>query len=86
MNGNKISFSWKGALAIAGVLLALVMLLTCFYTVDDKQQAVVTTFGKITDTTGAGFLHNYKTRNPLNCFHNLLSRQRGNSQQPDNRC
>ena len=43
---------------IAGVVaLALVLLilsLTCFYTVDDKQQAVVTTFGKVTDITGAG--------------------------------
>ena len=24
--------------------------MSCFYTVDDKQQAVVTTFGKVTDT------------------------------------
>ena len=39
------------------VILALVLLLmagTCFYTVDDKQQAVVTTFGKVTDVTDAG--------------------------------
>ena len=28
--------------------------LTCFYTVNDKQQAVVTTFGKVTDVTDAG--------------------------------
>ena len=38
-------------------ILALVLLvgvLTCFYTVDDKQQAVVTTFGKVTDITNAG--------------------------------
>jgi len=28
--------------------------LTCFYTVDDKQQAVVTTFGAVTDITDAG--------------------------------
>ena len=28
--------------------------MTCFYTVDDKQQAVVTTFGKVTDVTDAG--------------------------------
>jgi membrane protease subunit HflK len=37
--------------------LAMVLLvagLTCFYTVDDKQQAVVTTFGKVTDVTDAG--------------------------------
>ncbi len=39
------------------VLLAVVVLvgaLTCFYTVDDKQQAVVTTFGKVTDVADAG--------------------------------
>ena len=35
--------------------LALVMAaMTCWYTVDDKQQAVVTTFGKVTDITSAG--------------------------------
>lgn len=28
--------------------------MSCWYTVDDKQQAVVTTFGKITDVTDAG--------------------------------
>lgn len=39
------------------ILVILVLLLgigTCFYTVDDKQQAVVTTFGKVTDVTDAG--------------------------------
>ena len=39
------------------VLLALIVaggMLSCFYTVDDKQQAVVTTFGKVTDITDAG--------------------------------
>ena len=39
------------------ILLALVLVvaaMTCWYTVDDKQQAVVTTFGKVTDITGAG--------------------------------
>ncbi len=39
------------------VFLALVLVFlagTCFYTVDDKQQAVVTTFGKVTDVTDAG--------------------------------
>lgn len=54
MNEKKIKISLKGVLAVVGALLVLLMLLTCFYTVDDKQQAVVTTFGKITDTTGAG--------------------------------
>ena len=39
------------------VLLALILFTmggTCFYTVSDKQQAVVTTFGKVTDVTEAG--------------------------------
>ena len=42
---------------ILAVVLALVLLGaagTCFYTVDDKQQAVVTTFGKVTGVTDAG--------------------------------
>jgi len=38
----------------AVVLVLLIGALTCFYTVDDKQQAVVTTFGKVTDITDAG--------------------------------
>ena len=45
-----------------GVIIALALVvalalasLSCFYTVDDKQQAVVTTFGKVTDITDAGF-------------------------------
>ena len=36
------------------VVFVLVLVLTCFYTVDDKEQAVVTTFGKVTDVTDAG--------------------------------
>ena len=39
------------------VLLAIVLMVcagTCFYTVDDKQQAVVTTFGRVTDVVDAG--------------------------------
>ena len=36
------------------VVFVLVLALTCFYTVDDKEQAVVTTFGKVTDVTDAG--------------------------------
>ena len=45
----------KSAVLVA--FLALVLLIgssSCFYTVDDKQQAVVTTFGKVTDVTDAG--------------------------------
>ena len=39
--------------SVVAVLL-LIGTLTCFYTVDDKQQAVVTTFGKVTDVVDAG--------------------------------
>ena len=45
-----------GTIAVI-VALALILLIggtSCFYTVDDKQQAVVTTFGKVTDITDAG--------------------------------
>ena len=42
------------AFAIALVVLILVAGMTCFYTVNDKQQAVVTTFGKVTDIVDAG--------------------------------
>jgi len=40
-------------LAVVGILLVAAAL-TCFYTVDDKQQAVVTTLGRVTDITDAG--------------------------------
>ena len=45
---------FKRVVTVAVILLIAVGILTCFYTVDDKQQAVVTTFGKVTDITGAG--------------------------------
>ncbi len=46
---------YKKHIIIAAVALAVIIgVLTCFYTVDDKQQAVVTTFGKVTDVTDAG--------------------------------
>ena len=41
---------WIGLLAMVIAIGAL----TCFYTVDDKQQAVVTTFGAVTEITDAG--------------------------------
>ena len=59
-NARKTEMKKKGkrmvGLAMLGVL-ALVLIIgasTCFYTVDDKQQAVVTTFGKVTDINDAG--------------------------------
>ena len=45
---------FKRVVTVAVILLIAAGVLTCFYTVDDKQQAVVTTFGKVTDITGAG--------------------------------
>ena len=42
------------ALLMALAVLVVIGTLTCFYTVDDKQQAVVTTFGKVTDVVDAG--------------------------------
>ena len=53
---KKPDFSRAGRTTLVVVLVLLIvgMGLTCFYTVDDKQQAVVTTFGKVTDVTDAG--------------------------------
>jgi len=53
---KKVDLKKLGKYAVIGVicLAALVLVLTSFYTVDDKQQAVVTTFGKVTDITDAG--------------------------------
>ena len=55
---NTPKFTGKKArnvlIAAVAVVLALVIGGTCFYTVDDKQQAVVTTFGKVTDITDPG--------------------------------
>ena len=44
---NIVLFSLLGLGVLVGVL-------NCFYTVDDKQQAVVTTFGKVTEITDPG--------------------------------
>ena len=56
-NGRKSpSASAVGKLILSAVILLLILIVagTCWYTVDEKQQAVVTTFGKVTGTTGAG--------------------------------
>ena len=53
---NKPSFKKMG-MTILTVFLAILIAggaMSCFYTVDDKQQAVVTTFGKVTDIVDAG--------------------------------
>ena len=53
---KKTDFKRAVKTAVVAVLAAAVILGagSCFYTVDDKQQAVVTTFGKVTDITDAG--------------------------------
>ena len=50
-DGKKIG---KIALIVAIVVVIAIGVLTSFYTVDDKQQAVVTTFGKVTSVTDPG--------------------------------
>ncbi len=52
----KRSFKGIGKTVLTALVLAVVLIgvLTSFYTVDDKQQAVVTTFGKVTDIKDAG--------------------------------
>jgi len=50
-NFKKLS---QSVTVVAVLIIVLGLLGTCFYTVDDKQQAVVTTFGKVTDITDAG--------------------------------
>jgi membrane protease subunit HflK len=44
----------KNVLVIVLFMAIVALAGTCIYTVDDKQQAVVTTFGKVTDVTDAG--------------------------------
>ncbi len=51
---NDIKKTGKKVLIGLVALVLLIGILTCFYTVDDKQKAVVTTFGKVTDVTDAG--------------------------------
>ncbi|MBQ9921921.1 MAG: FtsH protease activity modulator HflK, partial [Clostridia bacterium] len=45
----------KGFLIGAVIVVLLIVIgSTCWYTVNDKQEAIVTTFGKVTDVTQAG--------------------------------
>ena len=55
-SGKKFSGKQIGRLLAVAAVVVLVFAIgsTCWYTVDDKHQAVVTTFGKVTDITGAG--------------------------------
>ena len=55
---QKKPMDWKKLrnviITVAVVLAVVIAAGSCFYTVDDKQQAVVTTFGRVTDITDAG--------------------------------
>ena len=51
INGKKLR---KVIVIVAVVLIVALAAGSCFYTVDDKQQAVVTTFGRVSDITDAG--------------------------------
>ena len=51
IDGKKIG---KIVLIAAIAIFVIIGIVTCFYTVDDKQQAVVTTFGKVTGTAEPG--------------------------------
>ena len=51
VDGKKIS---RIILIAAISIFVIIGIVTCFYTVDDKQQAVVTTFGKVTGTAEPG--------------------------------
>ena len=51
MDGKKVK---NLVIVIAVIVLLFAIGSTCWYTVDDKQQAVVTTFGKVTDIVDAG--------------------------------
>ena len=57
-NFNPKQFDFKKikniVVIVAVVIVLLIGALTCFYTVDDKQQAVVTTFGKVQDIVEPG--------------------------------
>ena len=57
-NTPKEPVNWRKVRRIALVAALALMLVigssSCFYTVDDKQQAVVTTFGRVSDVTDAG--------------------------------
>ncbi len=52
-NLSKFSIK-KIVITVFIAVFALILVSTCWYTVDEKQQSVVTTFGQVTGTAGAG--------------------------------
>ena len=55
-NKKDFDFSQLPKIIITALITIVVIigLFTCFYTVDEKQVAVVTTFGRVSEVTGAG--------------------------------
>ena len=53
---DPVDLKQHGKKILIGIVALIVLIgaLTCFYTVDDKQQAVVTTFGKVTSVEDPG--------------------------------
>jgi len=58
LNESYNRFNWKMikkyVLPVIIIIIALIIAGSCWYTIDDKQQGVVTTFGKVTNITDAG--------------------------------
>lgn len=54
--GGKMTFAKARTIALIVVVavIGILLLTTMWFTVNDKQQAIVTTFGKVTDTKGPG--------------------------------
>jgi len=54
IDGKKIG---KIAVIVIAVLIVILIAATCWYTVDEKEQAVITTFGKVTDVVDNAGMH-----------------------------
>ncbi len=52
--GEKMKKTGRKIVLAAAALVVLALAGTCFYTVNDKEQAVVTTFGQVTNVVDAG--------------------------------
>jgi HflK protein len=54
MNSNDAKTVLRVVKIVAAVLVILILGFNCYYTIGEQEQAVVTTFGKVTDITDAG--------------------------------
>lgn len=82
-NGNKIG---KIILAVIVLIFLLILAGTCWYTVDDREVGVVTTFGKVTAVSEAGvhlklpFGMQKVTKAPVNAIYKIELGYRTNEQ------